>query len=86
MRITTNNTTFPDFSYEIIETNRDSVIINIDPENDYEIPIDIDFEDIERIEGDRVTGYFRQEWNAETMSENDLRKEINKNFNYRKVI
>jgi len=85
MQITVNNLTYPDYSFEVIETNRDSVIINI-AGTDYEVPIDIDYEDIEVIEGDRVTGHFRHEWNAETMSDNDLRKEILKNFNYRKVV
>ena len=86
MIITTNNITYPDYSFEIIETNRDSVAISVDPENDYEIPIDIDYEDIPIEIGDRVTGWHRHEWNAETMTETDLRKEILKNFNYRKII
>ena len=86
MQITVNNTTYKDYSFEIIETNGDSVTVAFDPENDYEVPIDVDYEDIPIETGDRVTGYFRHEWNAETMSERDLRKEILKNFNYRKVI
>jgi len=86
MQITVNNLTYPDYSFEVIETNRDTAIVAFDPESDYEIPIDIDYEDIKVNEGDRVLGYKKHEWNAETMSDNDLRKEILKNFNYRKVV
>lgn len=88
MIIQTENVTYPDYSFEIIETHRDRAIINTDftESGDYEIPIDIDYEDIDRIEGDRVTGRFRHEWNAETLSEEDLRKQISENFIYRKAV
>ena len=50
MIIQTENVTYPDYSFEIIETHRDRVIINTDftESGDYEIPIDIDYEDIDR--------------------------------------
>ena len=86
MQITVNNTTYKDYSFEIIETNGDSVTVAFDPENDYEVPIDVDYEWIPIIEGDEVVGQYLETWAAETMSERDLRKEILKNFNYRKVI
>jgi hypothetical protein len=84
MQIITNNIKYPDYSILAIERDTDRVHFTPDGLSWYELPIETEYETIDRIEGDRVTGRFCHEWNANNLHEEDLKQIIKKDFNYRK--